>query len=99
VLSLERAVSGHEHLVRSTVGFALGGWTRRKDVVWDCLAAHWRAIGALTSAVVGGVLLAFDVVPGLLAPFVVGPVVAMALTTLIAPDAGATGAPRKRNSG
>jgi hypothetical protein len=55
------------------------------QVVWGWLEAHWSVVSLIGSAAVAVVLLVTAALPPLLAPLVLGPLVAVVLTALISP--------------
>lgn len=57
----------------------------RVDALWECLERHWYAVVAGISVTVAGVLLVTSAIPPLLAPIVLGPLGAVAMTALLAP--------------
>lgn len=90
-------MQGRVDVIRTTFEVAPSS-TQRADAVWEWLETHWYTVIVGVSLVAAGLLLATAAIPPLLAPFVLGPLGAVAMTALLAPkgeratgDTGRTG--------
>lgn len=87
---LERGLLSHDDAARWTIRVVpdrAGAVVKDTVALW--LAKHRRLLSVAVSLGVAGALIASHAVPEVLLPFVVGPVVAVILTAVVAPSGDA----------